>query len=84
MSSFSPTVLLPDGRTIKPQGWMWVMGFALAGCQWAIDEANTPEFRRRARQAIAEQRRKETEAEISALEARITRLRSSLNGPEAQ
>jgi len=38
-SSFAPTVVMPGGRTVTPEGWMWVLGFAMAGCKWAIEAA---------------------------------------------
>lgn len=31
-----PSVLLPDGTTVYPSGLDWLMGFALAGCEWAV------------------------------------------------
>jgi len=33
-----PGVVTSDGRTIYPTGVEWVLAFAFAGCQWAIDE----------------------------------------------
>lgn len=82
MTSFAPTVLLPDGRTVTPAGWMWVLALALAGSRWAIDEASTPAFRERVRDEISKRRRNEAEAEIAALESRIARIRQSLSGGE--
>jgi hypothetical protein len=35
--TFAPSVLLPDGRTYEPTGVEWLLAFALAGHQWAID-----------------------------------------------
>lgn len=51
----APTVLLRDRRgyperTVTPPGWMWVLSFALAGCDWAIKECETEEFRERVRE----------------------------------
>ncbi len=43
MNSFAPTIKL-DGETITPKGYEWVLGFALAGCEWAIKEATDPVF----------------------------------------
>jgi hypothetical protein len=40
---FAP-ILLVDGETVTPEGWMWVLAFALGGAQWAIDECQKPEF----------------------------------------
>ncbi len=42
--SFAPSAVI-DGRTVTPAGWMWVISFALAGCEWAVTEASKPEFR---------------------------------------
>lgn len=27
-----------DGNTYYPPGWMYILAFALRGCQWAIDK----------------------------------------------
>ncbi len=35
-TSFAPTVLTRDGRTITPTGVEWLLAFALRGCEWAI------------------------------------------------
>ena len=43
MSSFAPSIKI-NGRTVKPKGYIWVLGFALGGCEWAIKEASKPEF----------------------------------------
>lgn len=31
-----PSVLI-NGMTYYPPGWVYILAFALAGCQWAID-----------------------------------------------
>jgi len=41
--SFAPTVLI-DGVTLTPEGWMWILSFALAGIPWAVRAAMKPEF----------------------------------------
>jgi hypothetical protein len=48
---FAPTVVM-DGRTVTPEGWMWVLGFALGGCEWAIKEANTESFKKMVRERL--------------------------------
>jgi hypothetical protein len=45
MEKIQPSVLLPNGQTVTPPGWMWVLAFALRGVPWAIEEADKPEFR---------------------------------------
>lgn len=39
----SPGVVV-NGETIYPEGWMFVLGFALAGCRWAEEEVARPHF----------------------------------------
>lgn len=43
MKTFAPTINF-NGETVIPKGYMWVLGFALAGCEWAVKEASKPEF----------------------------------------
>jgi hypothetical protein len=77
VTSFAPTVCI-DGRTLEPAGWMWVLGFALAGCDWAVKEAETPEFKARAAEWMRDRKRLEAEQEITALERRIAEIRARL------
>jgi hypothetical protein len=37
VESFAPGIVTPDGRTVYPTGYEWLLAFALRGCQWAID-----------------------------------------------
>ncbi len=46
-TTIQPSVLLPNGQTYTPPGWMWVLAFALRGVPWAVEEADKPEFRER-------------------------------------
>jgi hypothetical protein len=57
---------------------MWVVGFALAGCEWAIAEASKPEFRETMKDWMQERKRFEAEREIAALEERIASIRANL------
>lgn len=34
-----------NGVTYNPPGWMYVIGFALGGCEWALKEVDTKEFK---------------------------------------
>lgn len=36
-----PSVLMPDGTTVYPPGWMYVMAFALRGVPWAVREVES-------------------------------------------
>ena len=74
---FAPSIFV-DGRTVTPDGWMWIVGFALAGCDWAIKEANDPEFRNRIAEYMRERKRTQGEQEIFELEQKIERIRKSL------
>ena len=44
MEHFKPSIML-DGIAVHPPGWMYVAGFALGGCEWALKEVATPEFK---------------------------------------
>lgn len=74
---FSPSVVI-DGRTVTPAGWMWVLGFALGGCEWAVIEASKPEFRAQVAEWMRERKRVEAEHEIADMERRIANIRQSL------
>ncbi len=77
IESFSPTVKV-DGRTVTPFGWMWVLGFALGGCEWAIREADTEEFRARVLKSLKDEKMQHMEEEIKICERRIAKLRQEL------
>ena len=69
-----------NGVTVTPEGWMWVLGFALAGCEWAIKQALDPAFEIDKKFRTYEirpglyHRRKDLEA----LEARIKKTRAEI------
>ena len=44
-NKIAPSIVLRDGTTYEPPGWMWVVAFALKGCDWAVKEASTESFR---------------------------------------
>jgi hypothetical protein len=78
MTKFAPTIMV-DGRSVAPEGWMWVLCFALAGCEWAVVEADKPEFREFVAAWIQRHKRDEALQEIAALEDRIDNIKASLN-----
>lgn len=47
IESFSPGVVI-DGRTYYPAGWMWLLAFSRAGCEWAERQIveNEADFKR--------------------------------------
>ena len=44
IASFSPSIII-NNKTYCPKGYEWILGFALGGCQWAINKASTEEFK---------------------------------------
>ncbi len=77
--SFAPGVMI-HGTRVTPPGWVWVLGFALGGCEWAIREADTKEFKEIIRTYYGDQSRREAEAEVARLEQRLRELRAKLEG----
>lgn len=77
MERFAPTVLI-DGKTVTPAGWIWVLGFALGGCKWAIKEADKPEFRQTIRDYLKEQHNENIRNCIQERLKEIERLKKEL------
>ena len=83
---FAPTVNMPGGGVVTPEGWMWVLGFALAGCEWAVEAAERDGLQQKAMDYRRRQRIYWQEQEVSAAEARLAREReklAALVGPNA-
>jgi len=76
--SFAPSVVVPGWGTYEPPGWMWVLGFALGGCEWAIKEAGTEEFREIAREWYRQQDIDNRERYVAKLEKQLDRARAEL------
>ena len=59
---------------------MWVLGFALGGCEWALKKASSPEFDLRGKMIDYNRRRKifHTTAYIDRLENKIAELKAEL------
>lgn len=76
---FAPTVVV-DGQTVTPEGWMWVLAFAIRGVKWALDECEKPEFDLRGKMRDYYKRKKayEINDEIVELESRLNDLRREL------
>jgi len=77
MDSFAPSVVV-DGKTVTPKGYEWVLGFALAGCDWAIKKASEPEFLEFVRADLKRETMAKLEAEIQRYEDRIAKLKDEL------
>jgi hypothetical protein len=74
----APKVVI-DGQD---NGWMWILSFAIKGCQWAINEATKPEFEVKVRKwffdkqiEALEEEREILEKQLCAVEAKISELR---------
>jgi len=76
--SFAPSVKIPGVGTVTPPGWMWVLSFAIGGCEWAIKEAGTEEFRNRAREWYREQEMTRMESYVIHLEEKLCQARIAL------
>jgi hypothetical protein len=76
---FAPQVIV-DGITVTPEGWMWILGLALGGSDWAIKLASDPAFDLRGKMADYNKRRNiyYTEEAIVALEKQLEECRSHL------
>lgn len=77
MARFAPSVVL-DGTTITPPGWMWVLGFAIGGCEWAVRECQTDAWKEAARQWFRERTVHEIAQETAAFHQRIGALSRQL------
>ena len=77
VEKFSPSIVI-DGKVIHPPGWVYVLAYAVAGCEWAIKEVETPEFKAIVKQYRDERHNNEVLAEIDALEKRLAKLKASI------
>lgn len=78
--TFAPCVMV-DGRTFEPPGWMWVLGFALSGREWAIREAETEAFKAVMRTWLKARDDHHRAGMIRDLERRLAELKIDLNEP---
>ena len=67
MECFAPAIKI-NRETITPKGYVWILGFALAGCDWAIEKANDPEFLAMIRADLKQETIAKLEAEIALYE----------------
>lgn len=74
---FAPSVSI-NGRTITPPGWVWVLGFAIGGCKWAIEEAEKPEFLQTVRGYLKNQHNETIQQCIEEKMKEIERLKREL------
>lgn len=63
---------------VHPPGWMWVLAFAIGGCEWAIKEADTEEFREIIRKWYEDQKEAEIQAAMDHHYREIERLKKEL------
>lgn len=76
--SFAPSVVV-DGKSLTPPGWMWVLGFALRGVEWAIKRADTEEFKAIVQAWIVENKRQDLREQIADCEEHLVKLRQELH-----
>lgn len=79
MYHFAPTIKI-DNETVAPKGYEWILGFALAGCSWAIKEANNPEFIKNIKSDLKRQKMKNLKRIIQQYKNRITELKNEIDG----
>lgn len=72
---FAPTVMI-DAFAVAPPGWMWIVAFALGGCEWAIREMETAPIKDAMRQWMIDRDTAEREKNIAYLECRIADIRA--------
>lgn len=77
--TFAPTIKLSDGQTYQPEGWMWILSFALAGCEWAIKEVESSGFQEYFRNSLYERKRQEAKYEIECYENKIAKIKAEHN-----
>ena len=72
-----PGVII-DGQTVHPPGWMWVLGFAIGGCEWAIKACETNDWKNQAREWFKDRDKSRLEAQIARTEKELQRLKEEL------
>jgi len=77
-TSFAPTINI-NGETVTPKGYEWILGFALAGCEWAIRKAIEPEFLNMVRGQLKQETVKQLERAIQEYEQKIEQLKKEIN-----
>lgn len=77
MKTINPAIMI-NGETYYPKGYEFILGFALAGCQWAIDKADTPEFRAIIKVDLEKQTNKNIKSAIKHYENKINTLKERL------
>lgn len=79
LEKIAPSILLANGETYVPEGWMWVLAFALKGVPWALEEADKPEFRAHIRTYMIKQQVTEIDSAIKELEQQLDELKKERN-----
>lgn len=66
--------------TVTPESWMWVLGFAFAGVEWAVRKAIDPEFDMDTKIRRYELRRRLyfRQEHLEALEVRVKKARAEI------
>lgn len=78
MTEYIKPAIMLDGETYYPQGWMYILGFALGGVKWAIVEASKPEFRQLIQDQIRSERNENLKLRLKSLYKEIIDLENEI------
>ena len=75
-----PITVEIDGWTVQPEGWMWVLSWAIAGVPWALNKALDPTYDMDGKLRNYNLRKKEyhTKASLARAEAEVAKYRARL------
>lgn len=79
--TLTPSIMI-DGQSVAPKGWIWILGFALGGCEWAIKQASTEAFKDIIRNDLKHNYDKKIKQQIARYQSLIDGLREELNFKE--
>jgi len=78
MDKHIPLSVCVDGQTVYPPGWMFVVGLALGGAAWAVEECDKPEFKERIKNWQHEQKVLQKEQQCCSLEESLRVAKADL------
>lgn len=75
--NIKPGVVI-DGQTYYPEGWMYILAFALKGIPWAIELIEKPECKAAMRQFFVDQNNDKINEKIKYYLEEIEKLKKEL------